>query len=132
MAMTMTKLHHKLGHASPQKILHMISNGQLKGVTLLGPKIVDHCYGCTMGKQHRHNLTLDEDKPATQKLDLIHMDVMGPFKRTTRQGHKYVLTIIDDCSRYARLFLLEGKQSVLDIDFILTDCVLYGYTIYSR
>jgi transposase InsO family protein len=63
-----------------------------------------------MGKQHRHELTTDEDKPSTKKLELVHMDIMGPFRRPTRQGHRYVLTIIDDHSRYTWLFFLHKKS----------------------
>ena len=67
-----------------------------------------------MGKQHRYNLVTDIDKPVTSRLDLIHMDVMGPFPTPTHGGHRYVLTIIDDNSRYCSIFFLHKKSDVFD------------------
>jgi hypothetical protein len=48
--MTLDALHHRLGHASQDKLLGMISNDKLGGVTLVGKKELSHCYGCSMGK----------------------------------------------------------------------------------
>jgi transposase InsO family protein len=89
----------------------MLKNHQLEGVTLTGPKHLDNCYSCAVGKQARHPLVSDPDKPATNKLGLVHMDLMGPFKRPTRQGHTYVLTIIDDCSRYCWVEFLSKSDA---------------------
>ena len=111
-ALTLTDLHHRLGHASKEKLLYMLDKGQLSGITIIGPRNLDNCYGCSMGKQHRHHLVSDPDKPATQKLDLIHMDLMGPFPIPTKGGYKYVLTIIDDCSRFCWVILLQKKSDV--------------------
>ena len=113
-AITLNDLHHRLGHASQAKLLHMLDKGQLQGVTVVGPRSLTNCYGCIMGKQHRHDLVTDRDKPVTSKLDLIHMDVMGPFRTATHGGHLYVLTIIDDNSRYCWLFVLHKKSDVFD------------------
>jgi hypothetical protein len=109
-AVTLQTLHHKLGHASASKILHMIKHNHLEGVNLVGPYTLDNCYGCAMGKQHREPLVSDDDKPATRKLDLVHMDLMGPFLRPTRGGHNYVLTIIDDYSKFVWAFFLKKKS----------------------
>ena len=112
-SITLNDLHHRLGHASHAKLLHMLDKGKLKGVTLLAKRVLDNCYGCHMGKQHRHSLVTDVDKPVTSLLDLIHMDIMGPFPIPTQGGHK-VLTIIDDNSRFCWIYFLHKKCDVFD------------------
>ena len=113
-AITLDDLHHRLGHAHKDKLLHMLDKGQLAGLTLVGPRQLDNCYGCALGKQHMHSLVTDIDKPTTRRLDLIHMDLMGPFATAKQGGHRYVLTIIDDNSRFCWVEFLHKKSDVYD------------------
>jgi hypothetical protein len=110
-ALTLDEMHHRLGHASQQKLLHMVDHEQLEGVTIKGPRSLNNCFGCAMGKHKRHIMKTDQDKPATKKLDLIHMDLMGPFRKKTRGGHQWILSIIDDSTRYCWVHLLKSKKS---------------------
>lgn len=49
---------------------------------------------------------------STDCYDLIHMDLLGPYKKTTSDGNKYFLTIVDDFSRMTWVFLLKLKSDV--------------------
>ncbi|GJR51864.1 putative RNA-directed DNA polymerase [Tanacetum coccineum] len=46
--------------------------------------------------------------------DLIHLDVWGPYKVTSRDGYKYFLTIIDDFSKAVWVYLIKTKTKVFD------------------
>ena len=55
-----------------------------------------------IGKTHR----------AYSPLDLIHSDLMGPFPHPSINKARYVLTFIDDFSRYTWVYLLRNKFEV--------------------
>jgi len=40
------------------------------------------------------------------------MDIWGPFSKASIHGEKYLLTILDDFSRYAWIVLLKSKSEV--------------------
>jgi hypothetical protein len=47
-------------------------------------------------------------------LQLIHSDVMGPMKKTSQGGAKYVVTFIDDYSSYTTAYFIAQKSQVVD------------------
>ena len=46
---------------------------------------------------------------------MIHSDISGPMPTTSMSGSRYVLTFIDDFSRYTWVFFLKRKSEVLEI-----------------
>jgi hypothetical protein len=50
----------------------------------------------------------------TYVLELIHMDICGPFSTATRNGHVYFISFIDDYSRYGYIYLIKEKAQDLD------------------
>ena len=114
-AVTMEELHHKFGHASQQKLLQIIDKKCVDGITLTGPRKLKTCVSCALGKQRRHSMITDKDKPATGPLDLVHMDLMGPMSCKSDRGFIYAMTILDDYSRYCWTFLLRSKTEVFGV-----------------
>lgn len=49
---------------------------------------------------------------ATKVLDVIHSDLCGPFQTETPSGKRYILTFIDEYSRYTHIYLLREKSEV--------------------
>ena len=47
-------------------------------------------------------------------LDLIHLDVCGPFSVYARGGYEYFITFTDDYSRYGYVYLMKKKSEALD------------------
>ena len=45
----------------------------------------------------------------TELLDLVHVDVCGPFDIQVRDGYSYFITFIDDLSRYGYVYLIKHK-----------------------
>lgn len=45
-------------------------------------------------------------------LILLHTDIWAPFHVHSHAAHRFLLEIIDDCTRYTRVFLLKSKVDV--------------------
>jgi hypothetical protein len=73
---------------------------------------LDPCIECAKGKQtSMHKYTVNR---MTNVLELIHMDICGPFPTTTRNGHVYFISFIDHYLRYGYIYLIKKKAKVLD------------------
>ena len=47
-------------------------------------------------------------------LDLIHKDVCGPFRTTTRDANRFYVTFTDDYSRYGYVYLIKHKSEAFE------------------
>lgn len=98
--------HSRLGHPADQ-VLHLLkSRLNLDGKTSLSP-----CEVCHRAKQTRESFPLSDHK-TTGLGDLVHLDVWGPYRVTSRDGYRYFLTVVDDYSRAVWVFLLKSKDEV--------------------
>ncbi|KAE9338286.1 hypothetical protein PF008_g12130 [Phytophthora fragariae] len=73
------------------------------------------CEGCACGKMsvtpffHR-----SASQVKTQRiLEVVHSDVMGPMNPKSKGGARFVVTFIDDYSRYVSVYMLKSKAEVL-------------------
>ncbi|KAJ0816887.1 putative RNA-directed DNA polymerase [Helianthus annuus] len=98
--------HNRLGHPS-DKVLHVLKDV----LPLNNLKSTDPCETCHQAKQTRIVFNLSDHK-SSELGHLVHMDLWGPFKVTSREGYKYFLTIVDDYSRAVWLYLLKTKDEV--------------------
>ncbi|KAI5082482.1 hypothetical protein GOP47_0002225 [Adiantum capillus-veneris] len=103
------KWYYRLGHIS-QHVLHQLTHRQLA----LGlPKHLTHvtrCEGCILAKAHHVPFPTSLSR-ATAPLDLIHSDVCGPLPVNSLTGNKYMLTFIDDFSKYTTTYYMAEKSS---------------------
>ncbi|GJP60544.1 hypothetical protein CLOP_g17787 [Closterium sp. NIES-67] len=105
-------LHHRLGHPNFATLRSTVSSGLLRGLPLtlppLPPSLAPPCSVCVQSKlrqlPHRSS-----PSAAAQPLDLVHMDLWGPNPSPSRQGHRYMLVLVDDHSRYSSVSLLRSK-----------------------
>uniref|UniRef100_A0AAV1UBQ4 Polyprotein n=1 Tax=Peronospora matthiolae TaxID=2874970 RepID=A0AAV1UBQ4_9STRA len=70
------------------------------------------CSGCMKGK-----LTIDTFPPQSLTrtslvLELVHTDVMGPMKTVSKGGARFVLTFVDDYSRFVAAYFMKHKSEV--------------------
>ena len=73
----------------------------------------DMCVNCIKGKQT--NMRRFGANRSTYILELIHIDICGPFPTAAWNGQQYFITIIDDFSRYGCLYLIHEKSQSLDV-----------------
>lgn len=84
----------------------------LKGLSELNIREDTICARCQYGKAHQ--LPFEESAfRAKQPLELVHSDVFGPIKQLSVSGLKYMVTFIDDFSRYAWVFFMKEKSETL-------------------
>ena len=68
--------------------------------------------GCVVGKHPEHKFDRGKESRASCILGLIHSDISGPMPITSMNGSRYLLTFIDDFSRYTWVFFIKKKSEV--------------------
>ena len=77
---------------------------------------IEICEGCIMGKATVKTFPKSPYGQVETKevLQLVHSDVMGPMVLKSRGGSKFVVTFIDNYSRYIVAYYIENKSEVTD------------------
>jgi len=103
-----TVWHHRLGHPG-QRTLRMVPAHVvgLENKKLLLTKSV--CEGCAVAKSHRLPFGKAMSR-ALAPLDRVHTDVCGPMPTTSYGGSRYIVTFIDDATRFAKAYYLKNKS----------------------
>lgn len=105
--------HHRLGHPGIN-ILQTISK-YVDGVgDLIPPSSAKICEGCAHAKSHRLPFPKTAENRAKQVLERVHSDLCGPLPPSLI-GSRYIVTFIDDASRYAHLYFVEHKNDTFGI-----------------
>ena len=68
------------------------------------------CEPCAQGKLHRSSFPKDGAKRAEKPLKLVHSDVCGKMNTKSLGGAEYLLTFIDDKTRYVWVYFLKTKD----------------------
>jgi transposase InsO family protein len=69
------------------------------------------CEACMLGKMHRVVSRLSNSR-ADAPLELLHSDVCRPFQVLSLSGKRYMLTILDDHSKYSCVRFVAHKSDV--------------------
>ncbi|CAI7796277.1 unnamed protein product [Closterium sp. NIES-54] len=75
------------------------------------PLLLPHAHFCIHGKL-KHSPHHSHPTFAAAPIDLVHMDLWGPYPIRSHQGHRYMLILVDDHSRYSTVFFLHTKDQV--------------------
>ncbi|KAL0541828.1 hypothetical protein IC582_021892 [Cucumis melo] len=100
--------HLRLGHASPEKLRHLISINNLNSITKFVPF---NCLNCKLAKQPALSFSKSTsfcDKP----FDLIHYDIWGPAPTSTVHNYRYYVLFIDDFSRFTWIYFLKHRSEL--------------------
>lgn len=92
--------HQRLAHVNSSGIKSMADRGVVKGIKLNSTNAGHKCNGCILGKGHRTPFPHKSLSRASNVLDLVHSDVLGPLEVDSVGGSKYVITFIDDHSNW--------------------------------
>ncbi|GKC88767.1 ribonuclease H-like domain-containing protein [Tanacetum coccineum] len=96
--------HSRLGHPADQ-VLNVLKND----LNLSKNTSVSVCETCHRAKQTREPFPLSDHK-SVKPGELVHLDLWGPYRVSSREGFKYFLTIVDDYSRAVWTYLLKTKD----------------------
>ena len=70
------------------------------------------CITCKESNIQRQAMPKLRTTPLAQSFgDRIHMDIWGPASRQTPQGFKYILTLVDDSTRWCDIMFLKTKDN---------------------
>ena len=99
--------HHSLGHVAPTVLKdHGIfeDGGQIPKA----PKDFE-CSHCRVAKS-KHRVPKPVGITTTERFDKIHSDICGPFPYPSLGDHRYFLTVIDDHTRFSKVYFLKKKS----------------------
>ncbi|GJT67123.1 retrovirus-related pol polyprotein from transposon TNT 1-94 [Tanacetum coccineum] len=101
-------------------------NQDLRAGKILGTDLV------ILAKQTREPFSLS-DQVSTELGELVHLDLWGPYKVTSKDGFRFFLTIVDDFSRAVWVYLLKSKTEVHDKFGSRSEKrVLVGYSNFKK
>ena len=104
-----TLWHHRLGHPCRETLLALPKHaiGLEKARLTPPPKRV--CAGCAYGKSKRLPFGTASWR-AEEVLGRVHSDLCGPLPTPSTGGARYILTFIDDATRYVVVYFLKQKS----------------------
>lgn len=102
--------HRRFGHRDPAVLERIRTNNLCQELKVQDCGIRQVCEHYLEGKSSRIPFPKFSQNRAERILDLIHTDVCGPMKNTTPGGCRYLMTLIDDRSRYTVVCLLRQKS----------------------
>ncbi|KAH0738218.1 hypothetical protein KY290_036923 [Solanum tuberosum] len=99
--------HNRLGHA-PDKVLMKIPNMNFS----TSSSNIKECTICPLARQMRLPFPVKTTR-FTYPLEMIHVDVWGPYRVCNHDGSRFFLTLVDDYTRMTWIFLLKLKSDVI-------------------
>ncbi|GJU55641.1 retrotransposon protein, putative, ty1-copia subclass [Tanacetum coccineum] len=103
--------HCRLGHINKKRIVKLQHDGLLESID---DESFNVCVSCISRKMARNPFTFASER-ADDLLGIIHSDVCGPFRTTSREGANYYVTFTDDFSRYGYVYLIKHKHEVFEM-----------------
>uniref|UniRef100_H3H572 Polyprotein n=2 Tax=Phytophthora ramorum TaxID=164328 RepID=H3H572_PHYRM len=102
--------HARMGHLNKDALAK--TQRATTGMPTLDHKSMTICGGCMKGKQTVAHFPSRSLSKTTKVLQLVHTDVMGPMKTKSKGGARYVLTFVDDYSKYIVAYFITKKSEV--------------------
>lgn len=106
--------HRACGHRDPVVVKKLTIEKLVRGVEMNDCGIKLQCDTCVRGKMTRLPFPKKSNTSTKEVLELIHTDVCGPMQTVSSGGKRYILTFIDDYSRYTVIYLLKYKSEVFN------------------
>ncbi|KNZ56357.1 hypothetical protein VP01_2422g1 [Puccinia sorghi] len=119
-------IHKSLGHVSYHRLRKKL------GIPL---KIIHDCESCAVAKVTRASYK-SEHAAASKPFEEIHLDLIGPIWPASNSGHRYILTLVDSCTRFCAAIPIKAKSDVMTtLPFLFdVEAKRFGYhptTIHS-
>ena len=100
--------HYRYGHLHYAGLSHLSQKGKVKGLPSF--KLYHEvCSDCMASQQHRERFPKASPHRATQVLELIHTDLVGPLKVPSLSGSRFFIVFTDDFSRKSWVYFLKSK-----------------------
>ena len=113
-APTLNTWHQRFGHLNYKYVEELIKNKLVHGMDCCHIDGKLECEACVLGKMNRRSFPKKSNGRARKPLEIIHSDVCGPMQINSIGGSRYILSFIDDFSRYAMVYFLKSKSEVIE------------------
>ena len=104
--------HERFSHLNVKYFQQLQKNSMFEGLSII-KATTRNFKGCVVGKQPEHKFDRGKANWATCILGLIHSDISGLIPVTSMNGSMYLLTFIDDFSRYTWVFFIKKTSEAL-------------------
>nr|AGM34082.1 hypothetical protein [Lactuca sativa] len=88
----------------------LLLGDHVRGLPVLKFDKEHQCATCEIGKQSRQSHPSVINTKVIEPLELLHIDLCGPFSIESIGGNKYILFIVDDFSHFTWVFFLKQKS----------------------
>ncbi|KAG3120253.1 hypothetical protein PI125_g1338 [Phytophthora idaei] len=102
--------HARMGHLSKDALAK--TQRVTTGIPSVRKGIDTLCGGCMKGTQTVTAFPSRSTTKTKRVLELVHTDVVRPMRTPSKGGAKYVLTFVDDYSRYVVAYFMKNKSEV--------------------
>ncbi|GJT71414.1 retrovirus-related pol polyprotein from transposon TNT 1-94 [Tanacetum coccineum] len=112
--------HQRLSHRDFDTINLLSKKDIMNGLPNLKYVKDQLCSSCELGKAKRSTFKKKSVPSSKGRLNLLHMDLVGPMRIESINGKKYILVIVDDYSRYTWTHFLRSKDKTPEVlkDFL--------------
>ena len=108
--------HKRFGHRNLTAVRDLAAKDLASGIVIKKCGVCNEiCESCVKGKLFRAPFPKEAERKSNAPLDLIHTDVCGPMQALTPGGKRYVITLIDDYSRYTYVYFMHKKNEASSI-----------------
>lgn len=107
-------MHRRLGHFHEDAVKKLVKKNNSVLNQEEASKEGTICSTCVLGKMKKLPFPKGETERSSRPLQLIHSDVAGPITPTSKGGSRYIVTFVDDYSRYVVVKTMKSKDQVLE------------------
>lgn len=102
--------HRRLGHVNYKSIVKMNGKNLVIGLDGINNNNNFSCVDCAKCKMTESPYPKEAQNRATTVLGRVHSDICGPMPKQSYGGARYLITFIDDYSRYVSVYNLKSKS----------------------
>ena len=103
--------HQRMGHARYKHLLIVSKHESVLGISKLSRVNNVVCGPCQLRKQTKAKHLGTQTSDTSRPLELLHLDFMGPTRTESLGGKRYIMVVVDDCTRYTLVILLRSKSN---------------------
>jgi len=113
-------IHRKLGHiSSPMMSKTLKASNGLELSNKFNP-LIDNCDDCFVAKSKRNNISKGVEKTPHKLLDVVEIDIQGPFPIIANDGTNYNIKMIDSRSNFLYYTTVPDTKSTTAMDKFMT------------
>jgi hypothetical protein len=113
-------VHRKLGHLSPQMMSKTLKASNGLELSNKFDALIDTCEDCSVAKARRNNISKGSDKNHHDLLDVVEIDIQGPFPVIANDGTNYNIKMIDSKSSFLYYTTVPDTRSSTAMDKFMT------------